>query len=815
MTRDKNNLTGSLSLRKRAEEQLKKRLLEITLPINSNSLAEPCEDDIIKITNELELAKIELELLNEELRRTEEKAETATALYDFSPVGYFTLTDDGTITQMNLSGAGMLEEELPVVGNKNINDYLSEDCLPVFNDFLAKVFETRTKKTCELTIISKKNSSKSVFAYVEGIASGVDKCLVTAVNIGEQKRAENKITKQKKFFEQLFAQSSVSTQIMDKDGWCLRVNPQMTRLFGVQPEDIEGKKYNIFKDETLIRGGFIPSIEKVFREGSTAENEVLFDIGPTADAMNIKVAEKRKQWIHFWLYPIFDDQGKVSHVILQHTDISERKKNEERLYSSETRYRTLFESAKDGIVVIDSISGLIVDVNPFLCQMLDYTFDELIGKRFWEMGVFRNYADAKDIMDELQDTGYLRTENIVLTTKYGESVNVELTCNAYTMNDQKVIQCNIRNITERIKAEKEIHTLRKAIEQGPSAITITNAEGKIEFVNNKFTELTQYHPLEVWGKKPRIFNPGHLPEEQYAQLIETLQSGKTWEGKVMNRRKDNTFFWEATSISAVKNLDGSISNYILIQNDISERQQIINDLIKAKERAEESDLLKTAFLANMSHEIRTPLNSIIGFSELMTDSDFDPEQLFHFARIINNSGNKLLCIISDIMDLSKIEAGEVRVDKRKLCVNHLIKDIQKEYLFKAIEKGLELRLDPQNTSEEIFVYSDENKLRQILFNFVGNAIKFTEKGSIELGIRIVENFVQIQVKDTGIGIPAQYQEKIFERFRQVESAYSRKYGGNGLGLAISKALVELLGGNVGMETEQGKGSVFYFTIPLS
>lgn len=814
MTKGKKDLADSLFSQKRAEEQLKNRILEITIPSKNNSLQQTSEADFRRINDELMLAKIELELQNVELRNALMQADVAVAMYDFTPVGYFALKSDGIITLINKSGADMLGEERSRLGNKNIQDYIAKDYIPVFNDFLQKAGISKKKETCELAFVSKNNPSACVFVYVEGIVSGRDKCMVTAINIGEQKRAEDEVTKQIKFFEQVFAQSSVSTQIMDKDGWCLRINPRLTQLFGVQPEDIEGRKYNIFKDETLIRKCFIPRIEKVFSEGLTFEDEVLFDIGLTADAMNIKVAEKRKQWVHFWMYPIFDDQGMVSHVILQHFDISERKKNEERLNNSETRYRTLFESAKDGMVILDSESGQIMDVNPYLCQLLDYTIDELRGKEFWKMGIFRSDTEANDILTELQRHGYLRIENILLQTKYGKTIHVEFTCNAYTMNDQKVIQCNIRNITERIKAEKEIHKLRKAIEQGPSSIIITNAEGKIEFVNNKFTELTQYQPIEVLGKNPRIFNPGHLTEEQYSELFEVLKSGRTWEGKVMNRRKDHTTFQEETSISAVKNLDGSISNYILIQNDISEKQQIINDLIQAKEKAIESDLLKTAFLANMSHEIRTPLNSIIGFSELMTDSDFDHEQLYHFARIINNSGNKLLCIISDIMDLSKIEAGEVKVEKRRLSVNQLIIDIQKEYLFKAIEKGLELRIDPLNDTEDIYIESDENKLRQVLINFVGNAIKFTEKGSIELGMRRYGDFVQIQVKDTGIGIPAPYQEKIFERFRQVESAYSKKYGGNGLGLAISKALVELLGGNVGMETEHGVGSTFYFTVPL-
>jgi signal transduction histidine kinase len=165
------------------------------------------------------------------------------------------------------------------------------------------------------------------------------------------------------------------------------------------------------------------------------------------------------------------------------------------------------------------------------------------------------------------------------------------------------------------------------------------------------------------------------------------------------------------------------------------------------------------------------------------------------------------------MDLSKIEAGQVQVKKTILSVNQLITDIQKEYSFKAIEKGIELRLDPSNKKEKISIESDENRLRQVLVNLVGNAIKFTEKGFIELGIKITGEFVQFHVKDTGIGIPKEFHDTIFERFRQVETAYTRKYGGNGLGLPISKSLVELLGGKIWMESEKGKGSTFYFSIP--
>ncbi len=237
------------------------------------------------------------------------------------------------------------------------------------------------------------------------------------------------------------------------------------------------------------------------------------------------------------------------------------------------------------------------------------------------------------------------------------------------------------------------------------------------------------------------------------------------------------------------------------------------ELLLAKEQAEQSDRLKSAFLANMSHEIRTPLNSIIGFSELLSDNYFDPKQHLEFAQMINESGNNLLVIISDIMDISKIEVGQVQLRKKMVSVNKVLFRIQKEYSFKANRKGIELRIDPSNPVEEVTIESDGERLGQILINLVGNAIKFTENGFVEIGFREAGNFLQFHVKDTGIGINPEFHQKIFERFSQVESAFSRKYGGNGLGLPISKSLIELLGGTIRLESEEGKGSTFYFTLP--
>jgi len=215
----------------------------------------------------------------------------------------------------------------------------------------------------------------------------------------------------------------------------------------------------------------------------------------------------------------------------------------------------------------------------------------------------------------------------------------------------------------------------------------------------------------------------------------------------------------------------------------------------------------------MSHEIRTPLNSILGFSELLTDPDYDTEQKEAFAGSIINNGNHLLEVISDIIDISKIESGQVILSKKKFNGQEIITEIYNEFEFKAHLKNIDLRIDPSTINIDCMIESDRSKLKQVLINFVGNALKFTTEGSIEIGMKVSQSTVKFFVKDTGIGIPESLHGEVFERFRQLEDSSTRKYGGNGLGLTISKSLIELLGGTIGLDSEPGKGSTFYFTIP--
>jgi signal transduction histidine kinase/CheY-like chemotaxis protein len=247
--------------------------------------------------------------------------------------------------------------------------------------------------------------------------------------------------------------------------------------------------------------------------------------------------------------------------------------------------------------------------------------------------------------------------------------------------------------------------------------------------------------------------------------------------------------------------------------DITERKVAEAELVKAKEKAEESDRLKTAFLNNISHEIRTPMNAIVGFAALLSEPDTDDLERKSYIDIIMQSSNHLLEIISDIVDISNIDAKLAKSVEREVNVKATLKMLYDQFLPRSEEKNLKLLVEYGLPDQDLLIRTDSTKLTQILSNLVNNAIKFTDEGSIKIGIRHMDGFLEFHITDTGIGIPPLHHSKIFNRFYQVQNSTTRMYEGTGLGLSISKANVELIGGRIWLDSYPGKGSTFYFTIP--
>ena len=478
------------------------------------------------------------------------------------------------------------------------------------------------------------------------------------------------------------------------------------------------------------------------------------------------------------------------------------------LAESEKRFRELSNLSFEGIIIHQD--GILIDANLSFLKMIRFTKEELIGKNVIALVVPEKYHQ---FLAEQRTKDYVKPYEIEAVRRDGVVVPIEI--ESQNINYQGEIRrvSAIRDITARKKSEAEIQKLSVAINQAFVAVAITDKDRKIEYVNPYFCELTGYTFDEVNGKTlcALQFN-GEIPEE-YEKIIGFLSAGNSWEGEFTSRKKNGKEYTERAIITPVKDEGGNVTNFIAVKMDITGQKEIEEALVKAKEKAEESDRLKSAFLANMSHEIRTPMNSIIGFSEMLDMPDIEDENRNKFIEIIKINSYRLLSLIDDMIDVSKIEAGLIEIHETKTNVNKLFSDIYDSFRFSANKKNLNLVLDTGLKNELSTISVDSTKLNQIITNLINNALKFTHKGEIKFGYKLKSDMLEYFVSDTGIGINEEHQKNIFERFRQVEVTATKKYEGTGLGLAISKALVEKMGGKIWVVSKPGFGSIFYFTLP--
>jgi PAS domain S-box-containing protein len=495
-------------------------------------------------------------------------------------------------------------------------------------------------------------------------------------------------------------------------------------------------------------------------------------------------------------------------------NITQQKQIEDALRESEEKYRKLVENSPDAVVIY--IDDKIVFINQEGIRMIGaVNREEIIGKSVLQ---FIHPDSMESVKQRMVDVIRHSNASDIAEEKFidihGNSIDVELKAIPTIYEQKDAVQVIIHNITERKRTQQKIRQLSQAVEQSPVSIIITNTEGKIEYVNPKFSETTGYNFTEVVGKNPRFLKSGHTSVSEYKDLWQTLSAGNEWHGEFHNITKNGERIWESASISPILNAQGKITHYIAIKEDITNRKKAEEELIQAKEKAEESDRLKLAFLANMSHEIRTPMNGILGFTELLKSPNLSTEVQQEYLEIIEKSGIRMLNIINDIISISKVESGQVDVFLSETNVNEQIDYINNFFKPEVARKGIQLFTNVVLSNEKAVILTDREKTYAIFTNLVKNAIKFTDSGSIELGYTQKENYLEFFVKDSGLGISTSQQKIIFERFRQADDTISRSHEGSGLGLAISKAYVEILGGKIWVESTEKKGSTFYFTIPF-
>jgi PAS domain S-box-containing protein len=377
----------------------------------------------------------------------------------------------------------------------------------------------------------------------------------------------------------------------------------------------------------------------------------------------------------------------------------------------------------------------------------------------------------------------------------------------------------IQDITERKLSEESLHVSQQILEGILNAIPVRVFWKNRNLVylgcNTVFARDAGYNdPKDIIGKDDFRMGWSDQAELYRSDDLQVIESGcsKFLMEESQTTPEGNTITL-LTSKLPLLGSRGEISGVLGTYIDISERKRAEEELIMAKEKAEESDRLKTAFLHNISHEIRTPMNAIVGFTELLGEPDLDAKSRQSYIEVIMQSSNHLLAIITDIVDISNLEANLIKIVKNEININTTLKKLSDQFIPVVNEKRLALTFETGLNYPDAFILTDSTKLIQVISNLINNAIKFTSKGNIKFGYIVKNDFLEFFISDTGIGIQQEHHTRIFDRFYQVQNTVSRLYEGTGLGLTISKAYVELLGGKIWLSSEPGKGTSFFFTIP--
>jgi PAS domain S-box-containing protein len=513
------------------------------------------------------------------------------------------------------------------------------------------------------------------------------------------------------------------------------------------------------------------------------------------------------------------------------TDDGNEGRNEARMErtirASEISYRRLFEAAKDGILILDAETGRINDVNPFLIQLLGFSHSEMIGKTVGELSPFKDVVCNQAMLERLQQHGYVRYEDLPLETRAGRCIAVEFVSNVYQAGDQKVIQCNIRDITERKRTEhqlrasfKEIGDLKSALDE--HAITaITDPQGKITYVNDKFCAISNYSREELLGQDHRIINSAYHSKAFIRELWTTIAHGKVWRGEIKNKAKDGSFYWVDTTIVPFINEQGKPRQYVAIRTDITERKaqekqhrqlnlELEQRVIERTAQLEAANKELEAFSYSVSHDLRAPLRHVLGFVELLRQEagpTLSQDSLGHLTTI-SQAATQMGQLIDELLAFSRI--GQTEMQKTEVNLDQLIQDALGDFQDETKERNIVWDIHPLPG-----VRADRALLRLVLVNLISNAVKFTStraEARIEVGCAPGgDGETVVFIRDNGAGFDPRYAGKLFGVFQRLHS--QDEFEGTGIGLANVQRIIHRHGGRTWAEGVVDGGATFYFSIP--
>ncbi|MCH7740428.1 MAG: PAS domain S-box protein [Chloroflexi bacterium] len=531
--------------------------------------------------------------------------------------------------------------------------------------------------------------------------------------------------------------------------------------------------------------------------------------------------------IELRLSPIAGDDSAAYVATIR--DITERKSLEatvhartEALAESDRRYRDLYDNAPDMYVSVDAATGKIVECNKTALIVFGYRRDELIGKPMVDLHHPDSLADASDLFRQFRETGVISDVELKYQRKDGTMFYASLSVSAVRDAEGNILRSRstLRDVTERKKAEEELRIRVAALDAAAEMVVITDSQGTIEYVNRAFTRETGYEPDEVVGGTPRVLKSGRQDPDFYRDLWNTIKAGRVWSGTLINRRKDGSEYPEEMTVTPVIGDDGEVVRIIAIKRDISERlraaaeRETARDLEAENHELQRVNEARSQFLSTVSHELRTPLTAMLAFSEILRRNRQDnltAQQLQQLGHI-SKGGRRLNELIEDLLDVSRSDAGRFKLELAPFDIRELIEEIARSCRSIFEERGQSLKV--VNLPESTWIDGDRGRVMQVFNNLLTNAAKYSPDGTpVEMVATAEEDVVQVTVRDQGIGISQEDQEKLFVPFFRAENKETRSESGTGLGLVIVKTIVESHGGRIELESQRGVGTTVRTWLP--
>ena len=667
------------------------------------------------------------------------------------------------------------------------------------------------------------------FGYI--IKPFTDRELHTGLELALYKhQAEAKLKLSEQRLRAIFEAEPDSVIVLDRQAYLLEINSAgLAMLQAEQIEQVRAHTLQAFVDHKY-RADFLALFDTVLAGGSSILQ------------FEIVTLRGQRRWLETHVVPLHENANTQAMLLAITRDISEAKRTEEALRQSELDLREAEQTAHVGHWVWE----------PDFKRLTWSREMELI----WQRDLSQYQGDMAKMIQAtvhpddiskvvMHQKNTIKDHSLAAPFEYrivrpdGSIRHIWAMPGNRTVNAAgRVLRLTgiVQDVTERHHADAQLHKLSLALEQSPETVIITDINQHIEYVNESFLRTFGYAREEVIGRTPNIIRSQHTPDPWFPSLLQTLKQGLIWRGEFHNQRRDGSLIIQYAIITPLRQPDGRITHYVSVQEDITEKKRLAAELdthrhhleelvvsrtvelAEARHLAEAANEAKSNFIANMSHEIRTPMNGVLGMTYLAMAATSDPKQKDYLKKI-QLSGQHLLHIVNDVLDFSKIEAGKMTLEALDFRLEELLNNLASMMGNKLTGRDIGFRFDVDATLEK-YLHGDPHRISQILINYTNNALKFTEHGEIVVRVRKVQDLgntslIRFEVEDSGIGMSPAQQAKLFQTFEQGDSSTTRKYGGTGLGLAICRQLARLMGGEVGVSSELGKGSIFWFSVQLA